>query len=156
MTNNLSAQLLAEMYAQESSDVFLMLATISHSSFPTIYLVNNTEKIVSRGIEYQGFPMLITLPADDGETERQAAIEFSNVSLELIDELRSVVTPMDIKIELILVSAPDQIQASFEDLKLHTVSYDKQRIKAQLYMDSFLNVELTSERYTPSIFRGLF
>lgn len=156
MSNNLSAQLLAQMYGQESNQPFLMFLTISHPSFSTIYLVNNTVNLVSRGITFQAFPMSIKLPTDDGEKDREVQIEFDNVSLELIDELRTVTTPMDVKIEMILASNLNSVQLSLEELKLRSVSYNRQRISARLYMDSFLNIELSSEKYVPSLFPGLF
>lgn len=154
--NNISPQLLAQFYGQNSDDPLLMLVTISHPSFTTIRLVNNTEDIVSRSNTYLSFPMNITPPADDGETVREVSIEFDNVSLELITEFRQITSPADIKIEIVLASDPDQVQLSYEELKLRNISYDKQRIRAKLYMDSFLNVELTSESYGATNFPGLF
>jgi hypothetical protein len=156
MPNNISPELLAQLYAQESDDVLLFLVTLSHQSFSDIRLVNNTENIVSNGNTYQAFPMDITLPTDDGETERQLQIEFDNVSLDLIDEIRSVTDPIQVKIELVLASNPNFIQYSYEELQIRTVGYNKFRIQAKLYMDSFLNVELTSEKYVPSLYPGLF
>jgi hypothetical protein len=156
LSNTLTNQLLAQMFGQESDDPFLMFVTISHATFPTLYLVNNTVDQTSRGQLYQAFPMQIKLPNDDGETVREVSIEFDNVSLELIQELRSVIDPMDVKIEMILASTPDEVQLSLEELKMKSVIYDKQKVSAKLYMDSFLNVELTSEKYTPTIYPGLF
>lgn len=156
MSNLLSSQLLGEMFASESTDPFLLLVTITHPTFTPIYLVNNTEDIISNGVTFTPFPMTITLPPDDGESAREVAIEFDNVSLELIDELRSVTTPVDVKLEMVLASNPDTLQYTIEDLKMRSVSYNKSRISAKLFMDSFLNVELSSERYTPTTYRGLF
>jgi hypothetical protein len=156
MSNFISNQLLAQLYAQESDDPFLMLLTISHEDFPTIRLVNNIVDVVSRGQTYIGFPMNIRLPKDDGESHREVLIDFDNVSLELLDELRSVTTPMDVKIEMALSSNLDTVQLSLEELKLRSVVYDKQKVSAKLYMDSFLNVELSSEKYTPTIYPGMF
>jgi hypothetical protein len=157
MANQLSPELLAEMFGQESADPFLMLVTLTHPTFDqTFYLVNNTVDIVSRGQTYRAFPMLIKLPADDGESAREVDIEFDNVSLELIGELRSITSPMEAKIEMILASTPDEVQISLEELKLKGITYDKNRIKARLILDNFLNTEMTSERYTPTIFPGIF
>jgi hypothetical protein len=154
--NNLSSNLLAQIFGQSSSDPFLMLVTISHSTFPTIYLANNTVDIVSRGITFSAFPMQVTLPSDDGETTREVRLELDNVSLALIEEFRKITTPPDVKVEMLLASDPNTIQLSIEELKLRNISYNKSRISARLFMDSFLNVEMTSEKYDPAIFPGLF
>ena len=156
MSNTLSPSLLAQLYGQTSSDPFLMLVTISHSAFSTIRLVNNTENIISNGNTFMAFPVRIVLPVDDGETAREVSMELDNVSLELIDEIRTVTTPMDVKIEMVLASDPNFVQISLEELKIRNVSYDKQRITAKLYMDDFLSTSMTSEQYTPQNFPGIF
>jgi hypothetical protein len=156
MANQLSPELLAQLFAQESDDPFLVLVTISHESFDDIRLVNNTENITSRGQVFQAFPMRIRFPVDDGETLRDFNIDFDNVALDLIEEIRSVTTQMDCKIELILASMPDVVQIPVEDLKINSVIYDATKISAKIVLDNFLNVEITSERYNPSNFPGLF
>jgi hypothetical protein len=133
-----------------------MLVTLIHPSFTTVKLVNNSEDIVSNGETFTSFPMRIRLPADDGESTREVSIEFDNVSRELIDELRTVTTPIDVKIEMILASNPDDIQITLDELKMRNVTYNKSIVSARLYLDSFLNVELTSERYSPKLYPGLF
>lgn len=156
MPNNISSQLLAQFYGQSSGDPLLMLVTLSHPTFSTIYLVNNSEDIVSRGNTYTAFPMNIRIPSDDGETAREAVIDFDNASLELIQEIRQVTTPIDVTIEMVLASNLNEVQISYEELKLRSVTYNKTRISAKLFMDSFLNVEMTSEKYTPQNYSGLF
>lgn len=152
----LSNKMLTELYGQESTDPLLLLVTVSHSSFPTLYLVNNTVEVVSRGNTYNPFPMKITPSPDDGESARTAQITFDNVSLELVDEIRSVVEPMDCKIEAILASDPDTVEIEMGELKITNISYNKQTIRATLIFDDFLNTELTSEKYNPSNFPGIF
>lgn len=157
--NNLSPAMLAQLFAQESNDPFLTLMTLSHSTFAApIRLVNNTQNIISRGETYSSFPATITLPVDDGEKARGVAIEFDNVSLELLDEIRSVNSSeqIQVKLEMVLASIPNEVQMSLEELKIGAVSYNKSRIKADLIIDNFLSTELTSERYTPTVYNGLF
>ena len=157
MSNSLSPELIAQLYTQDSNDPFLTLVTLSHPSFTSdIHLVNNSTNIISLGRTFLSFPMSIKLPTDDGETNREAIIEFDNVSLDLINEIRSVVDPIDVKIEMILASLPDQIQMSLEDLKIQSVNYNKSKISARLILDNFLSTEMTSERYTNTNFPGIF
>ncbi len=154
--NILSPEVLAQLFSQESNDPFLALVTLSHPSFTTLRLVNNSQNIVSRGNTYLAFPLKFRLPVDDGESAREVQMEFDNVGLELIDEIRSVTTPIDVKIELILASLPNAVQTSLEELKISNISYNSKVITAKLYMDGFLNVEMTSEKYNPSTYPGLF
>lgn len=157
MPNNLSPELLAQMFGQQSDDPFLTLVTLSHPDFAAdIRLVNNTANIISNGLEFQAFPMRIVLPRDDGESAREVSIEFDNVALELIDDIRAVTDFIDVRLEMVLASLPDAVQMSYDELKIHSINYNKSRISARLILDSFLNTEISSEKYTPTNYPGLF
>jgi len=157
MSNSLSPELLAQLFAQESSDPFLTLLTLTHPTFTSpIRLVNNSVQIISRGNTFLPFPVSISLPADDGETIRQVSIVFDNVSLELINEIRSTTTGISVKLEMVLASAPDQVQIELDELTIVGIQYNAQQITARLQMDNFLNSELGAETYGTTNFRGLF
>lgn len=153
---NLSNDLLAQLFFQESDDPFLMLVTLTHSSFGVLRFVNNMEAITSRTNEYLPFPMKVTLPTDDGESLREVVMEFDNVSLELIDELRTITDYIDVVIEMVLASAPDNVEIELGELKIKDVSYNQSTVRARLFMDDFLNTEMTGEKYTPTLFPGIF
>jgi hypothetical protein len=155
--NTLTAQMLTEIYGQQSGDAFLTLLTITHDTLPTpIRLVNNTEQIISNGQTYSAFPFKIVLPVDDGESLREVALELDNTSLELINLLRTVTDPLDVNLKMILASIPNDIQYELGELKIGSITYDKSNITAKLYQDNFMSSGLTSERYTPQNFPGLF
>lgn len=157
MSNQLSPELLAQLYYQDSEDVFLTLLTLSHPSFVAdVRMVNNSVDIISRGNTFIAFPFKIRLPVDDGESAREVSIEFDNVSLEILDELRTVTTAIDVKIEMILASIPNDVQISIEELKIQNVSYNKHTVSARLFMDSFLTTELNAELYSPTLYPGIF
>jgi len=153
----LSQKLIQAVLEPDTGEIFLMLLTFNHSTFPQpIRLVNNLEDIRSRGELYQAFPLELILPPDDGDTLPTVQITCQNASLELIDEIRSVQGPMSVKIELILASTPDWIEASIEDLRVATVQYDKSAIQMTCTVDDLLNTSFPKERYLPSNFPGLF
>ena len=156
MSRELSDTMLNELFKQESGDPFLALFTISHESFETLYLVNNSENIVSNGITYLAFPVNIVLPVDDGETVRQVSLTLDNVSQYLIDELRTVTDFIDVQIDMVLASNPDSVEISLGELKIKNIEYNALQIKGYLFMDDFLNTEIPSERYRPTNFNGLF
>jgi hypothetical protein len=157
MPNALSPELVAQLFAQESDDPFLTLVTLSHDSFADdVRLVNNSVPIISRDKEFIPFPMRIRFPVDDGETAREFSIEFDNVSLDLIAGLRTVTDEIHVKIEMILASMPNVVQIEVDELKIATVGYNKSTVQAKIILDNFLNTEMTSERYSPSNFPGLY
>ena len=156
MSRQLTNALLNQLFFAQSEDPFLMLVTLSHESFDTLRLVNNSVNITSRSQVYTAFPMEIKMSVDDGETDRRVEITFDNASRELIDEFRSVTTPIDVKIEAILASNPDVVEITVGELQIRSASYKSTSINAVLAYDDFLNTGLTSEKYEPSNFRGLF
>lgn len=157
MANQLSPELLAQLYGQTSGDPFLTLVTLSHETFSAdIHLVNNTKNITSLSRVFEAFPMKIQFPVDDGQTAKEFTITFDNASLELLEQIRAVTTQIGVKIEMILASMPDAIQIVQDDLLLASVTYDSQKITAKIILDNFLNVEMTCERYNPNNFPGIF
>lgn len=155
MSNPLSAELKSEIFKQESSDPFLTLITLTGPGIE-YRLVNNTKDITSNGQLFTAFPMKIRLPVDDGESAREFQIEFDNVSLLLIRALRSVTQPIECRIDMILASLPDVIQMSVEDLLIRSIMYDEKKISAKIVLDNFLAVAMPAEKYTPSLYPGLF
>lgn len=155
MSNELSNELKAQIFAQESADPFLTLVTLTGPGF--VYrLVNNSKDIISGGQTFQAFPMKVRLPADDGDSAREFQIEFDNASLLLIVALRSQTAPIECQIDMILASMPDVIQMTVEDLLIRSVVYDKNKVSAKIVLDNFLTVAMTSERYTPLSYPGMF
>jgi hypothetical protein len=157
MANDISNELKSQLYGQVSDDPFLALFTFSHPSFSSdIRLVNNAEDIVSNGDTYIAYPVQIVLPPDDQESAREVQIQLDNIDLTIISELRGVTTPVQAKVEMVLASLPDTVQYSLEELKLKNISYTTKTITASLVMDDFLGVGLTSEKYNPDNYPGLF
>ena len=156
MPNQLSTDLLYELYAQQSTDPFLVLLTLTTPSGTTLRFVNDVVNLVSNGNTFTAFPMRIVLPRDDGESVREITIEFDNVGRTLISTFRTMTEPASVQLDLVLASMPDQVQVSFSELKIQSITYNAQTISCKLFMDSFLNTELTSERYAPSNFPGIF
>jgi hypothetical protein len=155
MSNDLTNPLKAQLFAQDSADPFLSLVTVSGPGFE-YRLVNNTKDIVSNGMVYTAFPMKIRLSPDDGESARDFQIEFDNASLLLIRAFRAITEPADCQIDMVLASMPDVIQMTHQDLKIQSIVYDKQKVIAKIILDNFLTVAMTSERYTPSTYPGMF
>jgi hypothetical protein len=137
MSRELSNGFLQELFKQESGDPFLALFTLSHPTFSDIRLVNNTEDITSNGLVYQAFPVNLQLPVDDGETVREVLLTLDNVSLDLIDELRSVTDYINVNIQMVLASNPDLVEIELGELKLKTIEYNALSITGRLYMDDF-------------------
>lgn len=157
MANDITNELKAQLFGQVSSDPFLALFTFTHPNFSSdIRLVNNAEDIISNGNTFTAFPIQVVLPPDDQEAAREVQIQMDNIDLSIITELRQVTSPVEASVQMILASDPDTVQLSLEELKLKNINYNEKNITASLMMDDFLGVGLTSERYNPDNFPGIF
>lgn len=145
-----------QLLDQYSDDPCLVLLTLSHLKWETIRLVNNLEKITSRGQEFQPLAFQITLPGDDGESVPTVGITLDNVDLGLMREFRMITDSPSIKLELIFASFPDVVEMEVNDLKLDNVTYDSGQIKGTLTFDNLLNTKIPSDTYTPKDFPGMF
>lgn len=152
-----SAKLLEAALSENTSEVFLILLTFNNDSFDEpIYLVNNTENIISRDKEFLAFPFSLGLPVDDGDSLPSVTIKCENASLELIDELRKLTSPLSVTLEMIIASSPNYVETSIDDMRIASVQYDKQSLTMVATVDDLLNTSFPKERYLPSNFAGLF
>ena len=157
MPNDLNLSLISQLLKPSSPDAFLTLMTLSHPNWAEpLRLVDNSSNVISRSLVFTAFPFKITLPPDDGESSREATVIIDNTSLDIIRKLREVTDEISVKLEMIISSMPDEVQIAVEDLAIRNISYNTETITARLAMDNFLQTEMTSEKYTPARFRGIF
>lgn len=157
MSRDLSNNLKQELFAQESGDPFLLLIEVSHpTDFATMYFAQNTEDVVSNGNTYKAFPVEIKLPDDTEESVPTIEMTFDNVSLELIDEFRQATSDVTFKLKGVLASLPDVVEIEYNELKLTNISYNATTLNATLAIDDLLSEGLTSEKYEPTFYAGIF
>lgn len=146
----------AQALAQHNDDPFLVLLTLTHDTLATpIYVVRNREKIESRGNSYLAYPFEIELPTDNDEAP-YAKITISNVSREIGYALEKLVTPPVALIEIVLASAPDDVERSWDDFELSQVSWDAMRMTGTLSQRQVWSEFYPRYRVTPKDFPGLF
>jgi hypothetical protein len=144
--------------SQQSASPFawLFLLTITEPGYPPLYLVNNNEPFVSRGITYQPYAFGLVLPADDGESLPTAALSIDNISGEIVEYIRALATPPEIVVELVTSAYPDVVEKRLDFLKLRNVNYDALTITGQLEVNNVLSLGFPDENYDPTHFPGLF
>ncbi len=144
----------AALYAAQTDDVWLQLLTIEHADIVTpIRLVNNTEDVVSRGDTYTAFAFDLSLPATAQES---VELTVDNVTRELIDEVRTIDTPLTITMEIVRAADPDTVEAGPFEYQSRAVEYDVQRMRFTLAYEPLLNEPFPAHTYTPIDYPGLF
>lgn len=155
MPRTLSNTALASLNAAETGEVWLVLLTITNPGITTIRVVNNTEDITSRGNVYQAFPFEIELPGQDPDSPASARLRIDNVDKRIVEAVRSISTPPNITIEVILASQPDTVEIAYADLTLRSVEYDADSVRGELTFESIFSEPVTLS-VTPNRFPGLF
>ena len=131
MPRSLSAAAVSSLNTPQTGEVWLVLLTISNASMTTIRVVNNTEDIVSRGNTYQAFPFEMELPGEDPDSPSSARLRIDNVDKRIVEAVRSISTPPEVTIEVILASQPDTVEISYANLTLRSVEYDVDSVRGE-------------------------
>jgi hypothetical protein len=159
MPRTLSPTVIEAMNAQSTGVAVLALVTITHSTFTTVRVVNNTENVTSNGDLFTALPFTVRLPADSEEYRPVMKVGVPNVSLDLMTELRSVAGSREkIKVALSIVdhAAPDTLLAAWTDFEVENVNYTAESLTFDLTLKSYLAEPYPGGSFTPSDFPGLF
>ncbi len=157
MVRSLSTTAKQAIFAQETDEVFLMLLTINHSDLAApVYVANNTENIVSNGNTFLGYPFRFELPGEDSESLSTVNLVITNVDKLLVEGVRAIGTPLDVKLQVVLASDPDTVEAGDFDMKMRGVNYDALLLTGRCNFNDLLNEPYPSGTYTPADYPGLF
>lgn len=166
MPRELSNAAKAAMYSQETSEVFIILLTITHPNFDHDIRVCSdpfedlpdagVKGIISRGLEFLYLPFSISLPIQDDSQISRASLSIDNISREIVAGVRSADSALSITVEIVLASAPDDVEISVEDYRLERVTYDSMQISGDISLEYYDLEPFPSKRFTPSDYPGLF
>lgn len=169
--STLSSATKAAMFGSETDKDLILLITV--------YDPDNTEEVVlrladgytkrisetaddviygvtSRGNDYTFLPMEITLPDEAENAAPRCSITFYDVTRYVMPVARSISGQPPIKLELVLTSAPDNVEVSFSGFKITNFTYNVDRVSADLSMISYELEPFPQYSFSPSYFPGLF
>ena len=154
------------IYAQQTSEVFIMLATISHPDFEDdICLANDpfellpeagVRGVISRGKEYIYLPFNINLPAQDDTGVAKASLSIDNIDRQIVSAVRRASSALTITLEIVLASNVDVPEVTVQDFRLESVTYDALSVSGDISVEYYDLEPFPSRRFTPSDFPGLF
>lgn len=166
---SLSSNAIQAMTAPESGESLITLLTLTGGGLAeTIYLsdgytgrlsstVNDiVYGVESRGRDYIFIPMQLTLPTEEPDGTPRFNITFNDVTRYLIPYFRQLTSSLKVKLELILSSTPDVVEAEFPDFSLSGFTYNADTISAELTVESLAQEPFPAHTMTPSYFPGLF
>jgi hypothetical protein len=155
------------MFDQETSEIPVLLLTITHPDLPeTIRISSDNADLldyeqqlrgtISRLNNYNFLPVSASLPEEGEDASNTIQITVDNVSQELTEPLKSTVTPATVTVEIVLASAPDDVEVSFPDFQLTSADVDAGSVKLSLTVDVMASEPYPADNFTPAAFGGLW
>jgi len=138
-----------------SDEVAITLLTISGSGFDTFRVCDNDSDIVSGGQTFTAYPFTIDLPSD-GEGAPIARVRIANISRLIGEAIDAATDTVVIRIDLILASAPDTLEKSFQGLELRNVTRNGLTVEGEIQAAQFVAEPYPYIRVTPGRFPGMF
>lgn len=156
-------------YAAETGRVPIVLMTFDHvdlvtpiriSSDPTQRItVTDAEVIygtVSRGNNYIFVPARIKLPDDTEDGPGEMTVEVDNIGRELTASIRSISSPIDATIEIVMDNALDTVDLTWPEYVLTNIKYDATTVTGTLTLETLTREPFPSLIFSPSVAGGLF
>ena len=167
MSRTTSANFRSAAFSNETDEVVICLLTITHaemaeplrlSSDPTQRISENplAYATVSRGETFVFLPFEFTLPADQDDVPPRVSLNLANADRALIGLLRTISSPLQIKVEVVLASSPDEVEVDLPIMQLSEIDYDAQGVRANLVIDGMQTEPFPSGQFDRGRFPGLF
>jgi hypothetical protein len=143
-------------FAPDTPEVWLCLLTIEHPNIdPAIRVVNNTENVTSNGEQFIGFPFEITLPDQREDAPPRARIVIDNVSREIAQAVRLIVSAPSVKIQIVRADDPNTVEVSWPFFSLRNVKWDVNQISGDLTIEDFTGEPYPAGIFSPASFPGV-
>lgn len=156
MSRTLSTAAYSAINAQQTGEVLHMLLTVENSAGPPIRMTDNSVDVVSRGWTFIAYPFALELPTDEAGNISSARLSIDNVARALVDEIRNLVEPLVLTIEIVAASTPDTVEYSAVDYRLKNVTYDALTISGTLTQENYLTEPYPKDVMSAATFPGLF
>lgn len=157
MPRSLTLQAVRQSLKEHGDDPFLVLLTIEvDSPGQKVYLVNNTEDVVSRGITFIGCPFSIALPDVSDLTLADTTLAVDNVDPRIWQGIRTLNEAPNVVLEVVMASEPDTPVLTTPGLRLREASVTAQTITGKLVPDVLWQIGFPAHDFDPSQNPGMF
>jgi hypothetical protein len=160
MARGLTLQAIRESQRENGDDVFLVLLHIDtgvDGPDRHIYLVNNTESVVSNGVTYIACPFSISLPDTNDVSVSASQITIDNVDTRIWQGLRALTGDAAwAALMVVMASEPDNIVIYADWLRLREAEGTNQEIRVKMLVDSVWQLGYPRYDFDPSQNPGMF
>lgn len=169
--STMSPEAVKALFSPDSDDTLIILLTIYDPANPTNVVARLADNFTKRVLEddshvYYGvtsrtndfifIPMEISLPSEEDNTAPRASIVIHDVTRHITPLIRTLTGPPRIKMELVLYSNPDSLEAYFDYFYINTINYTNDSVSLEIGMTDYQSEPFPCYTFTPSYFPGLF
>jgi hypothetical protein len=167
MPRPISLNMRHALYAQDTSEVAVILVEIAHPSFegglvrlstdPTERISDDPETWGTRHLgEVYYFVMLgAQLPDDIEDGPPETSLVFENITTDVIEQFRATRLRCEVTLKLVLASTPDVVEEEYTGLQGVNVQFSPDQVSLTLSREPFINEPWPCDRMTASTFPGL-
>lgn len=101
-------------------------------------------------------PMTVTLPTEESAQAPSCQITLHDVTRYITPIIRSIDYSPKVKLELMLSSTPNQVEATFTGFYVTGVTYNANTVVFELNMIDYDREPFPQYRFSPAYFPGLF
>ncbi len=157
MSRALSDDARAEMFAQETGEVYIVLVTVSHDELDDpLRVCSDGADTVSRGDTFVAYPFNLELPSDEEGAPPRATISIDNVERSIAESLRTISSPATFLIEVVRAADPDTVEVAYDQFQLTNVKGDVFQISGDLTVEDMATEPFPYLTFSPARFPGLF
>lgn len=150
-----TAQTVREFMAETTGQTFVELFTLEAEGFPTGYMADHVDHVVSRGQTYTAVGITYN-PADkSGKELSSPSITISNVTRDLVKEVRQDSEPT-IKVELVSLARPDVVEETAGPYEVAGTTYTVSGLRVELDVAKIFDEQFPYGSYIPSYFPAIF
>ena len=153
-----SASFTQAVLAPETGEQLVLLVEISEAALsPPVRVCTGGADIVSLTRTFLAYPFEIDLPGEgDDQIITRGRLRIDNVDPLIVTAIKTAQTRPDVKLELILASAPDVIEKTYSRLKLGDPGADAATIDADLLAPDFSEEVFPKQAFLPSATPAVF
>lgn len=155
MTRQISTDALKAMMAQETGELFLVLATLDHPDFSQTWrFVNDTQDLTRGADTFLSYPFAVEFHNDDDNVPI-AQLALDNIGQEIMAEIRSIKGRIDASFECVRHADPTDVVFT-SDYEIADVNADQVLIRGTLIFFEPLDEPLPYQTFNQADFPGLY
>lgn len=166
----MSPAALRALFSPDSDDTLMVLVTFydPENGTETLNISDNfTQRLsetdtdivygtISQGKEYVFLPLEITLPSEERDGMSRASLTLRDVTQYVTPIIRTLSGPPKVKIQLVLKSTPDIVEAEFTGFYISAITYSADSVNCELSLIDYQVEPFPIYSFTPKFFPGLF